>query len=131
MINFAKLPKTVRERIYRLHLVQDTPIPLGLLHLHSGGRTKEIEPLFLTTCPQIRKEASSIYFGENVFEFSNVNRVSFWAQKLRRDHMIMMRKLVVWAWSPRMIQEFSDDAFEDFDKLGPIDLLIVKVDESV
>src|ERR1700753_3109740 len=81
MANFWDLPKHVRERIYRLHLVYDEPItPDEHDHLvkYDSSQTyaaktsrepKYMPPVFHIST-KAEKEVAPIYYGENHFELS-------------------------------------------------------------
>ena len=87
MVNFWDLHKTVRQRTYRLHLVQNDPIDYdSFKQSHCGCNLQEAQlearfdmtltkprwdpkliPNLLQAARKIDREAAQIYFGENSF----------------------------------------------------------------
>lgn len=57
------LPAELRNRIYRLALVQDAEIRIAPSH------SPPPEPALLSTCRQVRGEARNIYYQDNTFLF--------------------------------------------------------------
>ncbi len=75
MANFWDLPRTVRDQIYRLHLLRDDGISKTthdkiathvVQHRRGGGRRV---PPICALSTRADKEAAPIYYGENRFEF--------------------------------------------------------------
>lgn len=58
----SRLPAELRNRIYELALLQDDSITISL-----NGKRRWRPPAHLSTCNQIRAEASSIYYAGNTF----------------------------------------------------------------
>lgn len=75
-----KLPGELRNRIYRLALLE--PQPIGL------SPTNFVEPSLLVACHQIRREAATISYGENTFRVPIPNYDStmckLWTAKFRK-----------------------------------------------
>ena len=75
----GKLSGELRNRIHRLFLVFDDPFFFDTNSatdfVSSGLRVRKALPL-LRACKQIRQEASSIFFGENIFIFNGKLRES-------------------------------------------------------
>lgn len=69
-----KLPAELRNRIYRLVLVQPYGIDVSRIRAPN-------EPALLATCSQVREEALAVYYSENIFyEF-----VWSWCQRFNED----------------------------------------------
>lgn len=81
MTNFWDLPKAVRERIYRLHLVQDLPVGrrdyFTSCNMPRGKHSKTM-PCLLAASTKIEREAVHIYFGENTFKLSTPWYLNYW-----------------------------------------------------
>ncbi|KAK4502968.1 hypothetical protein PRZ48_006395 [Zasmidium cellare] len=83
MATFLDLPKHLREKIYRLHLVYDEPITNKQHHKivkHNSRRRrakkKSSMPPICTISPKIEKEAAPIYYGENHFDLGHMGEVN-------------------------------------------------------
>ncbi|KAK4549846.1 hypothetical protein LTR36_005147 [Oleoguttula mirabilis] len=61
---FLELPGELRNRIYRLALLSDNAIPVTAQHFQ--------EPDLLHACKQVRREAMSIFYGENEFDVLHI-----------------------------------------------------------
>lgn len=88
------LPPEMRNRIYRECVVE------GVITLHSDDMfdSLPVEPALLLTCRQIRKEALSIYYHENKFEFcishhDAGNYIKWYKSAKRRLHSNIFLKL--------------------------------------
>ena len=69
-----KLPGELRNRIYRLALVQGDsfrlhPTETGIFVWHKSKNMAKEAYNLLSTCKQVRAEALPIFFAENHFEF--------------------------------------------------------------
>ena len=71
---FIELPAELRNRIYRLALLEPDAIKIN------DSSTPQ-EPSLLSACRQIRQEAISIYYGENHFELQVADLDPTTAQK--------------------------------------------------
>jgi len=118
MANFWNLPKTVREKIYRFHLIQNDSITIedfekscgftqpvdGVrrLTVQPGSKRKRYEtklmPNLLQADRKIEREASQIYFSENSFTLPSPKESSTWVRRLWRRHLNLIQSLVVESW---------------------------------
>jgi hypothetical protein len=144
MANFMDLPKAVRKKIYRLHLVADEqPVdfeaykkicgyefygddehPLTMLN---KGETRKMPPLFYAS-RNIEQEACPILFGENTFILSGPAAMDIWKRFMWRRHVKYIRKLVVrkgqsW-WSA------GNEAFSCLRTLSGLDSLVAVIDKE-
>lgn len=103
MANFWDLPKPIREKIYRLHLVHDQPITQhDFLQLCIQGRRCSYTQCNVKTMPRllqadrkIEREAAHIYFGENTFEVSEPSDLYSWAKLVHKRHYNRIRKVLL------------------------------------
>ncbi|KAK4451261.1 hypothetical protein QBC34DRAFT_424111 [Podospora aff. communis PSN243] len=74
---FLQLPGEIRNRIYRLLLVQSDPIENFLIHNpfppYIGSPHVNLCGQLLRTCREIHSEATSILYGENTWSFTIYN----------------------------------------------------------
>lgn len=99
MANFNELPRTVREKIYRMHLVRDDTIDLPdwrkcVKHNfdYTMRRQKRFMPPICHVSKKIEKEAAPIYYGENTFEFPHLTQLScFLAESILRHQKYIRR----------------------------------------
>jgi hypothetical protein len=99
MPTFNDLPKAVREKIYRMHLVYNEPVShTEQNQLHELGRVKgsylQMPPL-LRLSKKIEREAAPIFFAENTFSatFSHGMSRIVWATYPR--HQRLVRSLII------------------------------------
>lgn len=64
-----ELPKSIKDKIYHYALIADRPLDFD-------KKAFLIQYALLNTCTQVRKEATPIFFGENVFVISNIESES-------------------------------------------------------
>jgi hypothetical protein len=153
MANFWDLPKPVRKKIYRLHLVQDAPIATqdfeifcGRTHdhmRHSAGRNSKerrpktkLMPNLLQADRKIEREASPIYFGENVFRLWTPLDISLWVDCLWLRHLNLIRSMILMRWvkirGSRILHCRKYDAyFKRMACLRSLRCLTVMVDEKL
>lgn len=138
MTNFFDLPKLVRMKIYRLHLVRDEPVSPSEHNLiatrRSGGRTyhgftdeytRKRTPPLLAVSKQAEREAAPIYYGENHFEFDPVRVASSFAMTTYPRHLRMIRK-VTCEWSEDMARE----GFLAISRMKGLQELYIRVNEG-
>jgi hypothetical protein len=71
---FLKLPGELRNTIYRLVLITGQPVNLNqFLYNNNNSTTFKSEYGLLQVCSEIRAEASSIFWEENIFTFNTFN----------------------------------------------------------
>jgi hypothetical protein len=138
MANFWDLPKDVRERIYRLHLVQADPIDLDEFqnsceddrtyrYLHRGKRM----PRLLHVCKKTEREAAGIYFRENTFTWRTPKSSHSWKYLLWPRHIRLIRKVTIEGWSaPEQYGNGYNEGFRLLRLLKGLQELTLKVDEQ-
>jgi hypothetical protein len=71
----SKLPRELRDKIYREAVLEDIEIPIHVAHYKSkDGEHRarlEIEHALLLVCKQTRHEVADIYYLENTFRITN------------------------------------------------------------
>ena len=87
------LPAEWRNRIYHLVLVSDqririTPSPQGFQHT---DRTHE--PSLIQTCRQIRREATTIYYSDNVFRANLLPDLVAWLKLIGEATRAMLKNV--------------------------------------
>jgi hypothetical protein len=132
MKTFWDLPKPVREKIYRLHLVpEEQPVSFeayketcGYTESDNKGYkpAKVLCPILLLVNRKMDREASPIYFGENAFHLARPESLSDWKRFTTTRHMKQMRKVVVSEWT-KLRGASADGAFKVFDTLPKLESL--------
>jgi hypothetical protein len=104
----SKLPRELRDKIYREAVLEDIEIPIHVASYKSEDgehrRRLELEHALLLVCKQTRQEVSDIYYTENTFCITNdlfekrairqLNRaLRPWAEKI--THLEIFHKLLV------------------------------------
>lgn len=138
MTHFFDLPKLIRVKIYRLHLVHDEPVSNNehnLIASHrSGGRryhgyldtyTQKKTPPLLAVSKQADREAAPIYYGENHFEFDPVRVASPFAMNTYPRHLRLIRK-VTCEWGEDMARE----GFLAISRMKSLQELYIRVNEG-
>ena len=143
MTNFWDLPKLVRERIYRLHLVQEDPVDLDRFEAHCGedfpplwstrnrGSLRGI-PQLLKVCKKTEREAAGIYFSENTFVFRKPWEVRAWKVRLWPRHLSIVRSLVIEGWvDPENHGGGYNECFRLLASFKGLKVLTLKVNEQM
>lgn len=132
MANFWDLPKPVREKIYRMHLVRDGPIAREK-HLrivkHTWDRRqyqRHFMPPLLCVSKRFDKEAAAIYYGENHFVFEPVNEAWLFAHVTFPRHLRLIRK-VTCAWQSTE----SREGFLAIARMKGLQELFIRVNEGL
>ena len=138
MATFFDLPIPVREKIYRLHLVQKRPITFHQYYAepHSNSRKnlkdKTRMPAICWVSKRLEKEASVIYYGENHFEFDGGKRcgsiISF-REYTRLRHFRLVRK-ITFQWPVRAETGDPRANFLMLAKMKNLQELRLRVDEK-
>jgi len=141
MANFWDLPKPVRERIYRLHLVQEDPVDLAAFEACCGGglpptwsshESRRGDPQFLKVCKKTEREAASIYFGENTFVCAQPHEVRAWRVRLWPRHLSLIRALAINGWTtPEDHGGGYNECFRLLAAFKGLKVLTLKVDERM
>ena len=140
MANFWDLPKPVRERIYRLHLVQDGPIDLDTFEASCGEHLKPTwsddrsarrgMPQLMQVCKRTERETAGIYFSENTFIWKRPIEAWSWKTRIWPRHLNLIRKVIIDNWAEP--QEYGGGYNEPFRLLRyfrGLEALVLKVDE--
>ena len=141
MANFWDLPKPVRERIYRLHLVQDDPVDLIGFEAACGGRLAQIwddrksrrgNPQLFQLCKQTEREAAWIYFGENTFVCVVPQEVRHPKLRIWPRHLRLMRAFIIEGWSnPEDYGGGHNECSRVLSSFQGLQPLTLKVDEQL
>lgn len=130
MTNFWNLPRSVRERIYRLDLVHEASLELdvyismcGKVHTHPP-RTM---PCLMQVSRRLELEALGIFLGENSFVMS-LRDMSIWKYWMPRRHYNQIRSVVVKDWWS--FGNMCDESFRMLGSMRSLESLSVRVDEQ-
>lgn len=139
MANFWDLPQPIREKIYRLHLVQEDPISFSDFRTACGsptpylrGKPTRIMPQLLQLCKKTERAAAPIYFGENTFlmNVDNCAPACWWKERLWPRHTKLIRK-VIYCWAtPYNYGTGYNERFRTLASLKGLDQLTIRVDEQ-
>lgn len=139
MANFWNMPKPLREKIYRLHLVQEHPVTFAHFRDACGGfaedppwprRHTRTMPRLLKLCKRTEREAAPIYFGDNTFLVNDTSLIWQWKERLWPRHMKLVRQLNLDNWDdPHMYGSGHSHRLKELGPLKDLDRLTVKVDE--
>ena len=154
MTTFMDLPKPVREKIYRLHLIADkqpvtfeaykqacgVPATIGdyegvdLKTLRDNGvdtskdgRSRTM-PVLLQVNNTIEREAAGIYYGENTFAFTGPGSLYTWKLFVLPRHLKLVRKVSLLRWT-RHSGTRANNAFKKLSALPQLESLTVAVNE--
>jgi hypothetical protein len=140
MANFWDLSKSVREQIYRLHLVQEDPIDLNEFEIACGRNPTSVwsyheshrkNPRLLQVCKKTEREAAGIYFGENTFLCEDPHEVRLWKARLWPRHIRLIRGLIIEGWTtPENYGGGYNESFRLLSSFRGLKLLTLKVDEQ-
>lgn len=129
MANFWDLPRPVREKIYRMHLVRDGPISREEHHqiVKHDPRTyrRHYMPPLLCVSKKFEKEAAAIYYGENHFVFEPVSQAWMFAYRTFPRHLKLVRK-VTCEWEGTV----SREGFMAIARMKGLQELFIRVDEG-
>lgn len=148
MATFMDLPRDVREKIYRLHLVYEEPITNDKHHTivrhNSWKRPKNCTPALFEVTTKIEKEAAPIYYGENHFDLGEVyhfDSICKFFKITPRRHLKFLRSITcTWAptsgpWTYRTVSDYGGHGFVrgNFQRLSTLKNLVelnIRVDEA-
>lgn len=144
MPNFMDLPKPVRERIYRLHLVAyKQPVDFEAYKKACGytevanDRNSKVEKPAKIKCPsllqvsrKVQREATPIYFGENTFALSEPESLSVWKKFTMPRHIKQIRKVTLGRWTASSSGVPGDAAWKAFSALSKLESLTLWVVEE-
>lgn len=152
MKSFCDLPKLVREKIYRMHLVQDDPVTFSEFKAicncidedeQTNEKTPRIMPSILQVSRKVEREgmfeemdetfarigkliyipASLIYFGENAFEIKGWKAFENWFRRLWPRHAQQIRTIRIGHWGPQCPPTGDFYPANDFKKLKSLRML--------
>lgn len=130
MANFWDLPLLVRERIYRLNLVKDTPIDFEDFECmcnHKHTHPPNAMPCLMQVSRISEVEAMDIFLGENSFVMGP-RCMWLWKHWMPRRHMNRIRNIVVSGW--REFGNNCDRFFRFIGSLKNLESLSVKMNEQ-
>jgi len=99
---FFDLSAELRNHIYHLALVQDSPIRMCWLHRENKSDENCIQyqtyrkfnqPPLLGLCRQIHNEALAIFYGANVFQSNRGDTVVWWLQGIGKQNRSLIREI--------------------------------------
>lgn len=141
MANFWDLPKHVRERIYRLHLVHEDPIDFAEFEAHCGGdlrsvynryNERHVMPQLLRLSKKTEDEAARIYFRENTFVWSTPHQTWVWKARIWPRHLKFMQKVIIDGWEdPQNYGKGYNESFRLLGSFKGLHTLTLKVDEHI
>ena len=144
MVDFFDLPRPVRDRIYRLHLVKtDGPLTLDEHHDRIGNPalSKKSMPPIMQISRAAEKEAAPIYYGENHFDVGNIDNFWDFASSMWPRHLNLVRG-VTCAWTEetnpyrgRYLPTYGSsgatrNTFVRMSKMKRLETLKIRVDEA-
>lgn len=102
MTNFWDLPKAVREKIYRMHLVQDSPVTLNDFKTFCNkcrvSSSERVTPCLLQADLRIEREAARFYFRENEFVLSELREIHLLLATAWPRHYNLIQTIVLGEW---------------------------------
>lgn len=127
MANFWDLPKDVRKKIYRLHLVREDPVTLeehadATDFCDYSTSSHRRMPHICFVSHKAEKEATPVYYGENHFDLASAAASFGWQTYTR--HMRLIRRLTC-TW-PKIN---AHDAFLAVARMKRLEELCIRVDE--
>jgi hypothetical protein len=143
MKTFWDLPKPVREKIYRLHLVEEQQ-PVDFAAYKKACRYTEASrdlygsaakpanvksPTLLQVSRKIEREASAIYFGENTFALSRPESLRDWKTFTIPRHIKHIRKVALLGWTQAQGAS-ANAAFKVFNTLPKLESLTLCFEEE-
>ncbi|KAK5121527.1 hypothetical protein LTR85_005360 [Meristemomyces frigidus] len=128
--HLLRLCAELRNAIYHLVLVNNSPVILSQLKRHENDLLYQHEaynlatqPGLLRTCHQIRNEATAIFYGGNIFQSNRRGPVVAWLSTIGAEKRSMVRQIrgfaVDSAWATIMRAKGRSEWFEmHMDGLG-------------
>lgn len=126
MPDFWNLPRKVRDKIYRMHLVFQDPVS-STEHdnMCRGSPWRKESPSLLRVSDKMDREAAPIYYGENHFVYRHLNiAVMIYFAAPRHVRLI---KRITCDWNPDV--NGVSYAFEAIARLKGLEELNIRVDE--
>jgi len=144
MKTFWNLPKPVREKIYRLALIEEEqPVDFAAYKKTCGYTEENADDMDCDTkkpaklkCPdllqvsrKVEREAAPIYFGENTFCLWSPEALGVWKRFTLLRHIKQIRKVALWSWS-ELKGVPADSAFKAFATLPKLESLTLCIVEE-
>lgn len=138
MGDFWDLPRPLRERIYRLHLVQDDPIDLTQLQAACGrlvwsfrnGTARRGMPQVMQLAKTVELDTANIYFRETTFVLRKPNEAWSWNIGIWQRHLKLIRKVIIdWPEAREYGQGYNEGS-RDVQSFKGLENLVLKVDEQ-
>lgn len=136
MADFWDLPRPVRDKIYRMHLVQEAPITVTEHRKFIKFRSTKSMPKIFEVSRQAEREAAKIYYGENHFDLEFSFGVRRLVESTWPRHINLICRLTVPWGPPKCVHESYGRAGgtgEDFSRLASmkaLEELNIRIDES-
>ena len=128
MANFFDLPRLVRDRIYRLHLVKADPTTREQHDKnanHKPGPYGRAMPALLAVSKKAEREAAHIYYGENHFDMGEVRTVISFGYFTYPRHLRLVRE-VTCTWDGML----AGEGFQAIARMKSLHKLRIRVDEA-
>lgn len=142
MVDFFDLPRPVRDRIYRLHLVKaDGPFTLDehLDKIESSALSKKYMPSIMEVSKKAEKEAAPIYYGENHFDIGSIDAFWRFSTSTWVRHLNLVRAITC-AWTGDSKTYWTISAYGNYgatrssflrmSKMKRLESLNIRVDEA-
>lgn len=142
MVDFFDLPRTVRDRIYRLHLVKaDGPLTLDEHYdrVESSALSKKYMPSIMEISKRAEKEAGPIYYGENHFDIGDLDAFWRFSTSTWPRHLNLVRAITC-AWTGDSNRSWSIGNYGNYgatrsnfirmSKMKRLESLNIRVDEA-
>lgn len=142
MVDFFDLPRSIRDKIYRLHLVKtDGSITLQEHEKMIGNPAaiKKSMPPIMKVSKVAEKEAAPIYFGENRFDLADVDLLWSFSSSIWLRHLKLVRAITC-AWVGdvhrwRGLRVYGGwgttrESFIRLSKMKGLESLYIRVDET-
>lgn len=130
MASFWELPRPLREKIYRLHLVHEKPVDHDEHRRRTNqpgcGRNDKNLPAICLVSTKAEKEAAPIYYGENHFEISRLSCFAYWTFP---RHLRLIRRLTFVWYESYSTTTGAGDNFQVISRMKGLNELYVRVHE--
>lgn len=128
MANFFDLPRPIREKVYRLHLVKADPITRDQhdeIANYSPISYGKAMPALIAVSKKVEREAAAIYYGENHFDFGLVRSTICFCYRTYTRFLRMVRKATC-TWEG----DLAGEGFQAIARMKNLQELYIRVDEA-